>query len=283
MFCIKCGKEQPSGAMYCPFCGAKQTEEFSSELVLAPTANSAEGHVSLGNGSLPSLDFPVSDLEPIYINTPWCATWMFRYKVGSPPPPQWTSSAVDIMFSETHIFIQPQITKKATLADYLQAAGTVTWAVTGAVASFVAPVVALGLATPVLVADQLTKKKKNHPGYGECNQFTRDTLIAMFSAGQGMWAARSECEFRALRAWRFGNPLEKPHFFAIIGKFHHISGVYEYAAFLDVGYLADDFKKELVSKTGCVISRDDQFKVRSEALRSLEGFSEPQITKDLDH
>ena len=282
MFCTKCGKEQPSGAMYCPFCGAKQAEDFSSELVLAPTAKSAEGHQSLSNLSVPALDFPVSDLEPIYINTPWCATWMFRYKAGSPPPPQWTSSAVDIMFSETHIFIQPQITKKATLADYLQAAGTATWAVTGAVASFVAPVVALGLAAPVLVGAHLKSKARKHPGYGESNQFTKEALIALFAADKGMWASRSECEFRALRAWRFGKFLDTHHYFAIIGKFYCRSGVMDLAAFLDIGYIADEYKKELVKKADCVISRDDKFKVRSEALQSLEGYTEPPITTELD-
>ena len=107
MYCTSCGKQLPSGAAFCHFCGKQQPMEMAT--VLQPvevTESSTSSEVSAETlVSLSNIDFPTSgDLEPIALYEK--REWMFRHKDSVKPPPVWTESAVDLMFSEDYVVMQ---------------------------------------------------------------------------------------------------------------------------------------------------------------------------------
>ena len=220
---------------------------------------------------LPNLDFPTSgDLEPIALYEK--REWMFRYKDIAKPPPDWThKSPVDLMFSEDYVVLQSN-TNVATLNEKLKEAGLLASViVAGAV-----PVLGITAALALSALDKTMPKQKKHIGYGKNSQFTREAILQRFLVGEAIWAKKSECEFRALKSRLLLNSTY--HYFVVIAKFHHISGLLDYAAFNCLSGIHGGF----IELGGCTLAREEKFKVRSEALRSLVGYPEPPITKDQD-
>jgi len=74
-----------------------------------------------GAGQNPTTAVPTAgDLEPIALYEK--REWMFRYKDVANPPPAWTQSTVDLMFSEDYVVLQSN-TNVATLKQTLKGAG----------------------------------------------------------------------------------------------------------------------------------------------------------------
>ena len=122
--------------------------------------------------------------------------------------------------------------------------------------------------TAALAVSALRKtmpRQKKHIGYGKNNQFTREAILQRFLAGEAIWAKKSECEFRALKSRILLNTTF--NYFVIIAKFHHISGLLDYSAFNCLSGVHGGF----IELSECILAREEKFKVRSEALRSLVG------------
>lgn len=272
MYCISCGKPQPADAAFCPYCGKQQSMEMAG---FPPTVTITESSPSTGVTAEPAIalsnfDFPTTgDLEPIALYEK--REWMFRYKDVANPPPAWTQSTVDLMFSEDYVVLQSN-TNVATLNEKLKKAG---WLASVIIAGAV-PVLGITAALAVSALDKTMPRQKKHIGYGKNNQFTREAILQRFLAGEAIWAKKSECEFRALKSRLLLNTTY--HYFVIIAKFHHISGLLNYAAFNCLSGIHGGF----IELSGCTLAREEKFKVRSEALRSLVGYPEPPITKDRD-
>lgn len=279
MFCIACGKEQPNDAAFCPFCGTKHPVISEDAPQLQPNEVASLGSIAQ-NVQQPTqtLDFPAGDVEPIFIVSDVFFDWTFRYNNSAVPPPEWASRKVDAMFTERHVFFQAQLPTKMTVKEYVKGLAAMVGVTTAVMVPIIGATVGLGAA----LYEGITPKKNKHPGYGSNNQFSRDSLIQMFSVGKGMWANRQDCEFRTAKAWRLGKFLDTHYYFTIIGEFHNNEGVRDLAAFAEISPYGDTYRDDLLEKTGCVVSRDDKFKVRSEALRSLENYPEPPITTKLD-
>lgn len=272
MHCKACGRQLRSGPASCPYCGIQHSMEKATFLqpVEGPeSSTSSEGSVETPI-SLSNLDFPTSgDLEPIALYEK--REWMFRYKEPAEPPPVWTQSAVDLMFSEDYVVMQSN-TNVATLNEKLKEAG---W-LAGVVAAGAVPVLGIAAALALSALDKTVPKQKKHAGYGKNSQFTREAILQRFLVGEAIWAKKRECEFRALKSRLLLNSTY--HYFVVIAKFHHISGLLDYAAFNCLSGIHGGF----IELSGCTLAREERFKVRSEAIRSLVGYPEPPITKDQD-
>lgn len=272
MYCTSCGKQLPSGAAFCPFCGKQQPMEKATvpqPVEVTESSTSSEGSAET-LASLSNLDFPTSgNLEPIALYEK--REWMFRHKDSAKPPPVWTQSAVDLMFSEDYVVMQSN-TNVATLNEKLKEAG---W-LAGVVAAGAVPVLGITAALALSALDKTVRKQKKQVGYGKNNQFTREAILQRFLVGEAIWAKKSECEFRALKSRLLLNSTY--HYFVVIAKFHHISGLLDYAAFNCLSGIHGGF----IELSGCTLAREEKFKVRSEAIRSLVGYPEPPITKNQD-
>lgn len=275
MYCMSCGKPQPSGATFCPYCGKKQSEEISSFTPLVPiTESSRSPEVSTKLSTAPiDLDFPTGNLEPIALYEK--REWMFRYKDVANPPPAWTQSTVDLMFSEDYVVLQSN-TNVATLKETLKVAGMLASVIAAGTVAGAVPILGIAAEIATLALDKTIPRQKKHIGYGKNNQFMREAILQRFLAGEAIWAKKSECEFRALKSRLLLNTTY--HYFVIIAKFHHISGLLDYAAFNCLSGIHGGF----IELSGCTLAREEKFKVCSEALRSLVGYPEPPITKDGD-
>lgn len=276
MFCMSCGNPQPSAATFCPNCGTKYPEVNQRQTPAEPTTatpNSSARPIQQ-NATPIEADLPVGDLEPIFMFEG--TNWTFRHKDKAKPPPAWTRSPLDFMISEDFIVFQ-STTDINTLGETLKGVGMMAAMVAGAAV----PIVGLTAAAITWgTASALDPRKKKHAGYGKHNQLTSEALILRFIAGESVWVKKKECEFRALRSRYF---MDTYHYFAVIGKFHHISGIFDLAVFKDVHNLyGADFKRDVAKRGDCIISRDDKYSVRSEVLRSIEGYSEPPITNEFD-
>ena len=276
MFCVSCGKNQPSNAAFCPYCGTKRPDELENKPRLTPPTDpppSAASPIDQDATSI-TIDLPAGDLEPIFLIEK--ATWMFRHKSKEKPPPAWTQSTVDFMISEDFIVFQ-STANITSMGETLKGLGF--WAVV--IAGSAVPIVGLPVALAAWAAGSAADpRKKKSAGYGKKNQLTRQAFSQRFIAGEAVWATKRDCEFRALRSRLV---IDTIHYLAVIGKFHHISGVLDFAVFINAGSLyGADFKKDVAKRGDCVISRDEKFTVRSEALHSLEGYPEPAITEEFD-
>ena len=271
MYCISCGKPQPSGAAFCPYCGRKQSDTIASFPPPVPITESRPSpEVSAELATAPiDLDFPTGDLEPIALYEK--REWMFRYKEVANPPPAWTQSIVDLMFSEDYVVLQSN-TNVATLKETLKEAGMLA----SVIAAGAVPILGITAGIAALALDKAIPKQKKHLGYGKNNQFTREAIFQRFLAGEAIWAKKGECEFRALKSRLLLNTTY--HYFVIIAKFHHTSGLLDYAAFNCLSGIHGGF----IELSGCTLAREEKFNVRSEALRSLVGYPEPPITKEQD-
>ncbi len=269
MFCISCGNKQAMGAAFCQFCGAKHNVDGDTECLSTDQIDQAR--VAKESSRLKNA-FPIADAEPIYILEN-CA-WQFRYKDAASSPPDWAQGYADLMCSETHIFFQSK--KSSDAEDEIANHGNAVGKAAGAAALF--PIVGVAVGLVALGVDTISKKTK-HSGFGKKSQFLPELMNNNFLAGDNIWAAKNECEFRALRSRLL---VETSHYVAIIGKFHHASGLLDVAAFLRTYGHGTSIKRDLAERGGCIISRDDKFKVQSEAARSLEGYPLPQITTAYD-
>lgn len=263
MYCISCGNLQPSGAAFCPHCGKAQPEKMGGyPPTVANNESTPDPAITLSN-----LDFPnEGDFEPIalYENR----KWMFRYKNVVYPPPAWTQSNIDLMFSEDYVVLQSN-TKVATLKESLKEAGVLA----GIIAAGAVPIIGIPAGIAALALDKMVPRQKKHIGYGKNNQFLREAILQRFLAGEAIWAKKSECEFRSLKSRLLLNTTYR--YFVIISKFHHISGLLDYAAFNCLSGIHGGF----IELSGCTLAREEKFKVCSEALRSIVEYPEPPITK----
>lgn len=271
MYCISCGGAQPSDATFCPYCGKKQPADSDSQSRVAPIieARPAFQVLNAPASASPNVDFPIAgDLEPIAFYEK--REWMFRYKSAANPPPTWTKSTVDLMFSEDYVVLQSN-TDVATLKDKLKEAGSLALLITAGAA----PVIGAGMVAALALGKTIPRAKK-HIGYGKNNQFTREAILHRFLVGEAIWAKKSECEFRDLTS-RLLLSAFTFRYFVVIAKFHHISGFLDYAAFNCLSGTHD-----FIDRCGCTFTRKEKFRVCSEAVRSLVEYPEPPITKDQD-
>lgn len=270
MYCTSCGKSRPADAIFCPYCGKQQPTDVAGDQHTIIGEASANAEMSAeGSISRPTPDFPIAgDFEPIalYENR----EWTFRYKDSASPPPSWTQSSVDLMFSEDYVVLQSS-TNTATLNEKLKEAGFIA----GVIVAGAVPVVGIGTALAISALDK-TMPKKKHVGYGKHGQFKRDAILQRFLVGEALWAKKSECEFRSLQSRLLLNSTY--HYLVVIAKFHHISGLLDYAAFNCLSGIHGGF----IELSGCTMARREKFKVRSEALRSLTEYPRPPITKAQD-
>lgn len=270
MFCIACGKPLPISAIFCPLCGKEQSESVSSLSPLFP--NTESGCISKETAKSATapidVDFPTGGLEPIALYEK--REWLFRYKSASNPPPAWMHNTVDLMFSDEYVVLQSN-TSLATIKEKLKEAGALVSIITAG--AF--PVLGISAAIAASALDKALHKQK-HIDYGKDNQFTQDAILQRFLAGEVIWAKKSECEFRAPKSRLLLNSTY--HYFIIIAKFHHISGLLDLAAFNCLSGTLGGF----IERSGCTLSREEKFRVQSDVLRSLVEYPEPLITKDQD-
>ncbi len=268
MYCISCGKPQPAEAAFCPFCGKKQLAEIKYEArtnELLTDATQARIAQSREAQHLPS-DFPGGDLTPIFISEK--AHFMFRRKSGAAPLP-WTEGRVDLLLSNSYVFFQAANVTRGEEIKNIAALGA-------GIAAGLVPIVGLAVGAAALAVDKALPKQ-GKSDFGMNNQFTKESLLQKYSSGQSIWIDRRDCEFRAMKSRLI---LETYNYFAFIGKFHHAAGMVDLAVVAST-YSSDDLKKSLI-KAGCTLARDDKYSVRSEVLRSIDGYPEPAITKEHD-
>jgi hypothetical protein len=277
MFCSSCGVQQPSEAAFCPSCGKRQPASSGSEPLASSNlpSGSVGGPNSIGQEPQ-SIDFPSADLEPIGFFP--IGKQDYRYKDRATAPPKWTEGSAELMCTETHMFIQSRDVQ--SMSEKIARAGNMVAGLAGGMLGAAVPIVGIAVGIAALAADKAIPRKSKHPGYGKNNQFRQDALLGMFLSGENMWAVKSLCEFRTLRSRVF---MDTTHYMAILGRFHHVKGIIDLAVFLDFGNRnGADAKKSFEQGCGIACGRDDKFKVRSEAMRSLTDYPEPPITTELD-
>lgn len=262
MYCASCGKQQPTSAVFCPYCGSKHAEEVRETLSSPTPQGQTPGLVV----DAATTDIPTGDIDPIFLYEG--RKWEFRHKDMTNPPPPWTQGDLDLIITEDYVIFQADkigLTFGQTLKGIAGIAGVV---VAGAV-----PVLGIAAGAAALGADKLKTGKRKMAGYGSKGQFKREAILQSFRQGEALWANRIECEVNALRSRHF---LDVYHYLTISGAFHHITGRCCYLAFNDVSTIyGADLKKDIVNKGGVELTRDEKCQSREQAIASMSDYPYP--------